>query len=175
MGRKLLEITTLHGFTIDELIAFEESYQKKSLKALLRTVIMRYNGIHTEEIQHILGKSRPAITGYINKWNKYGLEALVDNRGGSVSTFTDEMLEDLKDTVLNKSPKDFGFLSSTWDTHMLSKYIVDTFGKECSSEWIRQMLIKLGFSYKRGQYMPTKGDPELQEAFKKSCWFTRHN
>ena len=53
--------------------------------------------------------------------------------------------------------------------YMLSKYIADTFGKEYSSEWIRQMLIKLGFSYKRGQYMPTKGDPELQEAFKKSC------
>ncbi|QUH19959.1 helix-turn-helix domain-containing protein [Alkaliphilus sp. B6464] len=30
------------------------------------------------------------------------------------------------------------------------------------------MLIKIGFSYKRGQYKPTKGDPELQEAFKKA-------
>ncbi|MFZ5967922.1 MAG: helix-turn-helix domain-containing protein [Bacillota bacterium] len=175
MGRKLLEIKTLHGFTIDELIALEESYQKKSLKSLLRTVIMRYRGIHTEEIQHILGKSRPAITGYINKWNKHGIDALVDNRGGSVSTFTDEMLEDLKNTVLNKSPKDFGHLSSTWDTHMLSKYIANAFGKEYSSEWIRQMLIGLGFSYKRGQYMPTKGDPDLQAGFKKSCWVTRHH
>jgi len=45
---------------------------------------------------------------------------------------------------------------------MLLKYIADTFAKEYSSEWIRQMLIKLGFSYKRGQYMPTKGNPELQ-------------
>ena len=162
MGRKLLEVTTLHGFTIDDLIKLEESHQKKSIKSLIWTVIMRYQGIHTEEVQHILGKSRPTITEYINKWNKYGLDALVDNRGGSISTFTDEMLEDLKDTVLNKSSKDFGFLSSTRDTHMLSKYITDTFAKEYSSEWIRQMLIKLGFSYKRGQYMPTKGNPELQ-------------
>lgn len=52
---------------------------------------------------------------------------------------------------------------------MLSKYIADTFGKEYSSEWIRQMLIKLGFSYKRGQYMPIKGDLEPQEAFKKAA------
>jgi len=169
MGRKLLEVTTLHGLTIEELIALEEKHQKKSLKSLLRTVIMRYKGIHTEEIQHILGKSRPAVIGYINKWNKYGMNALVDNRGGSVSTFTDEMLDELRDTVLNKSPKDYGYLSSTWDTHMLSEYITNTFGKDYSSEWIRQMLIKIGFSYKRGQYMPTKGDPELQEAFKKSC------
>ncbi len=168
MGRKLLEVKTLHGLTIDELIALEETYEKKSLKTLLRTVIMRYKGIHTEEIQTILGRSRPSITGYINKWNEHGIDALVDNRGGSISTFTDEMLEDLKDTVLNKSPKDFGHLSSTWDTQMLANYISNTFGNEYSSEWIRQMLIKIGFSYKRGQYMPTKGDPMLQEGFKKS-------
>ena len=44
MGRKLLEVKTLHGLTIDELIALEETYEKKSLKTLLRTVIMRYKG-----------------------------------------------------------------------------------------------------------------------------------
>lgn len=57
MGRKLLEVKTLHGLTIDELIALEETYEKKSLKTLLRTVIMRYKGIHTEEIQNIDRKS----------------------------------------------------------------------------------------------------------------------
>ena len=31
MGRKLLEITTLNGLTIDELIDLEEKYQKKSI------------------------------------------------------------------------------------------------------------------------------------------------
>ena len=168
MGRNLVEVKTLHGLTIEELILLEEQENKKSIKSILRAVIMRYKGLQTAEIQSILGKSRPMITGYINKWNQFGIESLVDNRGGSKSSFTDEMVEDLRYTVLNKNPRDFGFLSSTWDTHMLAKYISDTFGEEYSSEWIRQMLIKLGFSYKRGQYMPTKGDPVLQEVFKKN-------
>ncbi|WP_198135407.1 hypothetical protein [Alkaliphilus metalliredigens] len=30
MGRKRLEVTSLHGFTMDELIALEEKHQKKS-------------------------------------------------------------------------------------------------------------------------------------------------
>lgn len=85
------------------------------------------------------------------------------------------MLDDLRDTVLNKHPRDYGFISNTWDTHMLSKYIALTFGKEYCSEWIRQMLIRIGFSYKRGHYKPTKGDLELQAGFKKSSWTTRHN
>ena len=75
---------------------------------------------------------------------------MLDNHGGSVSTFTDEMLEDLRDTVLNKLSRDFGYLSATWDIHMLSEYGYNTFGKEYSSEWIRQMQIKIEFSYKRG-------------------------
>ncbi|WP_256310150.1 hypothetical protein [Tissierella carlieri] len=50
MARKLLEVTSLHGFTIGELIKLEESYRKKSIKSLLTTVIMRYQDIHTEEI-----------------------------------------------------------------------------------------------------------------------------
>ena len=168
MGRNLVEVKTLHGLTVEELITLEEQQSKKSIKSLLRTVIMRYKGIHTAEIQSILGKSRPMITAYINRWNQFGIDALVDNRGGSKSSFTDEMVEDLRHTVLNKNPRDFGFLSSTWDTHMLAQYIDTTFGAKYSSEWIRQMLIKLGFSYKRGQYMPTKGDPVLQEGFKKN-------
>lgn len=36
---------------------------------------------------------------------------MLDNHGDLVSTFTDEMLEDLRDAVLNKSPRDFGYLS----------------------------------------------------------------
>jgi len=47
------------------------------------------------------------------------------------------MLKDLQDTVFNKAPKEYGFLSPTWDTHMLAKYMDNAYGKEYSSEWIR--------------------------------------
>ncbi len=175
MSRKLVEVQTLHGFTIEELTKMEEKLQKRSKRSLLRAVIMRYQGIHTSGIAEIINRSIASVTIYINKWNKEGVNSLIDNWGGTTSSFTDEMISDLKDTVLNKNPKDYGFISNTWDTHMLAKYISDTFDKEYSSEWIRQMLIRTGFSYKRGQYKPTKGDPELQEAFKKSSWTTRHH
>lgn len=62
------------------------------------------------------------------------MDVLIDNRGGSVSVFTDEMLEALKHTALNKLPKDFGFLSSIRHNHMLSKHISDRCGKECYYE-----------------------------------------
>jgi transposase len=175
MARKLIAVKTLHNYTIEELTKIEEKLQKNSKKALLRAVIMRYQGIHTAEIAKIINRSIASVTIYINKWNTEGIDSLIDNWGGSTSTFTDEMFDDLRDTVINKSPSNYGFLSNTWDTHMLSQYIARTFGKEYSSEWIRQMLIKIGFSYKRGQYKPTKGNPELQAGFKKSCWTTRHN
>lgn len=54
MGRKLIEVKTLHGYTIKELTKIEEKLQKSSKKALLRAVIMRYQDIHTSEIAKII-------------------------------------------------------------------------------------------------------------------------
>lgn len=168
MARQLIEVKTLHGYTIEQLNDIEKKLKSNYSKSLIRAVIMRYQGIHTSDIARILSKSIASITIYINRWNESGLNSCADLRGGSVSTFTDEMLQDLKDTVLNKDPRAFGFVSATWNTHMLKQYIAKKYGKEYSSEWIRQMLIKFGFSYKRGSYQPTKADPEIQEMFKKN-------
>lgn len=95
------------------------------------------------------------------------MNSIIDNRGGSESSFTDEMLKDLKDVVLSKSPETFGYMHSSWTTALLAQYIEDKYGKSYSQEWIRQLLISLDFSFKRGQYKPTKGDAELQAIFKK--------
>ncbi|WP_052246077.1 helix-turn-helix domain-containing protein [Clostridium tyrobutyricum] len=78
------------------------------------------------------------------------------------------MLKDLKNVVLSKSPETFGYTRSSWTTALLAQYIEDKYGKSYSQEWIRQLLINLGFSFKRGQYKPTKGDAELQAILKKS-------
>ena len=168
MARKCVEVKTLHGYTIENLNEIEKKLKSDYSKSLMRAVIMRHQGIHTSVVAKTIGKSVPSVTIYINRWNESGINAVADLRGGSVSTFTNEMLNDLKDTVINKNPRELGFTAATWNTHMLKEYIAEKYGLEYSSEWIRQLLIRLGFSYKRGLYQPTKVDPELQALFKKN-------
>ena len=68
------------------------------------------------------------------------LQGSVDHRGGSQSSFTEEVLQ---------------------------RYILDTYDNKYSCEWIRQILHKLGHSHKRSAKRSTRANKEAQEAFKK--------
>ena len=170
MGRKAIEVTSLHGLTIEDLNTLARRANNNYTYTVSQAVIMRFQGIETSVIATTLSKSYATIINYLNAWNNTGVLALSDERGGKrPNTFTDEMLEGLRDVVENKSPQDFDYEQSKWDSNTLSRYVEETYGKQYSDTWIRNMLKGLGFSYKRGVYKPTLGDAELQESFKKKC------
>lgn len=168
MGRHCTEVTTLHGFTIEELQEFAAKAPSNYTRSMVLAVIMRYQGIHPDDIMKTLGKSRPTILAYIHGWNETPFN-LKDHRGNNVpSKLTDEIVDDITDLVINKTPRDFGYEHSTWTSDLLSKYIAEYHGEKFCPQWIRKLLKSQGFSYKRGMYEPTKGDPLLQEQFKKN-------
>jgi transposase len=168
MGRKCVEVKTLHGYTMNELEKRMNSDPSKYTRNCLMTITMRYKGISTTTIMKAINKSRATITTYINLWNDSPL-SIIDNRGGNLaSELTDDILEDIKNIIINKTPKEFGFPQSTWNSEILSVYIDQTYNLKFCSSWIRATLNSLGFTYKRGIYTPTKADPELQNQFKKN-------
>lgn len=176
MGRKCIQVKTLHGFTIDELQLKYESTTNDYTRDVYLAVIMRFKDIDTEIIMRTLGKSRPTVTSYINSWNEHSVDSTKDNRGGNIpSKLTDEIIDDIKNVISTKSPSDFGFISCTWNSVILSKYIEQKYGSKFADSWIRKLLEGLGFSYKRGVYKPTKEDPILQEQFKKNGWSLGNN
>jgi transposase len=169
LSRKCLEVKTLHGLTLDQL---QDKYNKEKnnfTRSVYLAVIMRYKGISTTIIMKTLNKSRATITSYINNWNIDPISSTIDNRGGNIpSKLTDSMVEDILHILKDKSPSDFGYLSCSWNSVILSKYIEDKYGNKFCDSWLRKLLENLGFSYKRGIYQPTKADPDLQAEFKKN-------
>jgi transposase len=176
LGRNLIEIKNLHDYTIEELYTLREQQSSSYSNNLLLAVIMRHQGIHTDDIVKALGKCKATIVEYIHKWNTLGLDALVDGRGGSESHFTAEMLHDLEDTLMNKNPIKHGYISYTWTTKMLSDYINKKYNTNYSDEWIRIILKHNNFTYKRAQPRPTLANEDDQQAFKKNeegYWYCR--
>lgn len=167
MPRQTIEVTTLHGYTIEELINMKDKHTSSYARNILLTVIMKYQGFKSSEIIKTVGKSHVTVLKYIKSWNKLGVECLKDNRGGSEGNFTSEMVDDLLTTVMFRNPIDYGFMSSTWTTKTLSEYIYTKYGLKYSAEWIRIILKENNFSFKRGQYNPTYGDKVKKLAFKK--------
>jgi hypothetical protein len=174
MSRRMVEVETLHGYTLEELLAMKKTYKSNYSYTVLLAVTMRYQKVHTEEIAKILGLSKITILEYIHKWNELGLESLKDHRGGSEGRFTDEMLTDLLDTVVHKCPTEEGFDSFLWTCGLLADYIEKKYNQKFSPEWIRQVLIKNNFSHKRGQYKSSCASEVEQMAFKKNAGPSRY-
>ncbi len=162
-----MKVTNTHGLGIDEIAKLAAHAEKPYTRQTLTAVVMTLQGIPAETIAQTLGCSRVSVWRYVNRWNKQGMEATIDHRGGSQSSFTEEMLQDVDDAVRNRSPRDHGYSKNRWDTRVLQRYIFDTYGKKYSYEWIRQILHKLGYSHKRSTKRPSRANKEAPESFKK--------
>jgi transposase len=169
MGRKCIGVKSLYELTIDDLNQIKGRSASNYTRDMISAVIMRYKGIHPQIIADTLSKSRATTIRYINDWNEMGIASIADLRGDNVtSEFTDEMVEDIRNVVISKSPSDFNYECSRWSCALIARYIEETYGLKYSESWVRLLLNKLNFTYKRGVYKPTLGDPELQESFKKN-------
>lgn len=168
MGRKQTKVNNMHNHTIENLIKLEQENTSKYARRALRAVIMSYQGVHLDIIEKALGVSRPTLLSYINAWNSMGLDSIEDGRGGSESSFTDEMLEEIRIILTTKDPREFGYLSSVWSIDRVRNHVANKFGRLYSYERTRQILIGLGFYYKRGEYHLTLANPQKQIAFKKN-------
>ena len=165
MAMPRMKVTNMHGFGIDEIAKLAAHTEKPYTRQTLTAVVMTLQGIPAETIAKTLGCSRASVWRYVNRWNNQGMEAAKDHRGGSESSFTEEMLLDIDDALRNRSPRDHGYSKSRWDTRVLQRYIYDTYGKKYSCEWIWQILHKLGYSHKRSTRRPSRANKKAQKSF----------
>lgn len=174
MGRKSLEVNSLHGYKIEDLINLKNTTESKYARLVLTIITMRYYGHSNNEIIKNTGLSVPTIVGHIKNWNIQGIKAIKDHRGGSMSKLEPKIVDNLIYVTINKTPIDFEFTSNAWTCELLALYINKTFGIQVSYETIRRTLIANNLSYKRAQSKPTKNDKDEQEAFKKNLRDTRY-
>lgn len=174
MGRKALEINSLHGYEIEDLTNLKNTTDSKYTRLVLTIITMRYYGHSNDDIIKSTGLSVPAIVKHVKNWNAHGIKAIKDHRGGSISKLEPEIVDNLIYITLNKTPIDFEFTSNSWTCELLALYINKTFGIKVSPETIRRTLIANNISYKRAQAKPTKSNKDEQEAFKKNLRNSRY-
>ena len=175
MGRPAIQVTTLHGYTIEELIDLKNSSESKYTRLVLTTITMRYRGYSNAEIIEFTGLSNVSIVDHIKKWNSFGFKSIEEHRGGKkLPKLSPDIIDDLIYVVLHKSPVDFDFIGHTWTCALLAFYINQTYGIEVSYVTIWSILKSNNLSYKRAQAKPTKADKAEQEAFKKNIRNTRY-
>ncbi len=167
MCRKPFEIIK-HGYTIEELKTMRNRIEDNYSRGILTAVLLRIQGYNNKYIASDIQKSLQTVITYLKNWNKLGLKSLIDNRGGSESSFTAEMKQDLIVTLNTSTPNKYDLIGNNWTTPLLAQYIYQEYGVLYSDETIRRILKNENYTFKRAQPKPTKANTLEKEAFKKN-------
>jgi transposase len=109
-----------------ELLLFMKSTPCKEEYRRAYAVKQKMEGRPYRTIAKDIGINYRNVYDWINNYRKYGLDGIRNRRknGGRRSVIsTEKNKEMIKDIVLNKSPRTFGYLKNTWSIRLLAIHI----------------------------------------------------
>jgi transposase len=175
VGRRMIQVSTLHGYKLEELIKLQNTTKSTYTRLALQAVTMRYRGYSNKEIIESTDLSKVSIVAHIKDWNSYGLRSVEDHRGGKKPPkLAPVIVDDLIYVTLNKTPNEFEFIGHTWTLELLAEYIKMNYDIEVTTVTIWKTLKGNNLSYKRAQPMPTKANKSEQDSFKKNFGSSRY-
>ena len=120
------------------------------------------------DVADLFDIDKTTVQRWIHRLNEFGFEGLKDQSGrGRKSRLSDSERLQLK-AELESSPAQLDYQQSRWDGKLLSHHLKSHYGIELKVRQCQNLFKQLGFSLQRPRKMPTGGDPEQKEAFKKN-------
>ena len=137
-----------------------KSTRDKEEQRRASVVKQKTEGIPYRTIAKSLGVNYRNVYDWINNYRKYGIDSIRNKRknGGRKPVIsTDKNKEGVKDIVLNKSPKTFGYLKNTLSIRLLAIYPSSLLGMKVSPMQTWKIIQDLGIVYKQPKLEPEKG------------------
>lgn len=130
----------------------------------LLAVKMVLNGFPPSKISDVFGVHANTITAWVRKADTVGIDALLKPRaktGGRTSALSKDNLKEIESIIEENNPMAYGV--DIWDAPRLASFIQNRYGVPCGRENARQILHKLGFSYRAPRLLPSKNREGLKE------------
>lgn len=154
--------------TVNKLIGLRKEAQKENeyrVATRIHAIILSIEGNTSGEIATLLKANRTNIPVWINNWNDYGQNGLLEgHRSGRKSELSVENEEALHD-IIESSPVAYGLNTGVWTSKIITGVIEDEFGVVFHPGHVRKILKKMGFSVQRPRYKLAKA-----EEAKKNKW-----
>ena len=128
-------------------------------------------GYSAEAVVDIMGLSRSCIYDWLRRYHQEGMSGLETRAApGADPHVTEEMEIWLRETVLEKTPKAYGYDTHLWNCAILAELLHQAFGVWVSERTISRHLVKMRLSYQKPHYRAVEQDPEeiryfLEEKF----------
>lgn len=143
-----------------ELVSFMKNTRDKEEYRRASAIKQKTEGIPYRTIAKNLDVNYRNVYDWINNYRKSGIDGIRNKRknGGRKPVIsTDKNKEMVKDIVLNKSPKTFGYLKNTWSIRLLATYLSSLLEMNVSPMQTWRIIQDLDIVYKRPKLELEKG------------------
>jgi transposase len=164
MGRKSLVVK---GYSPEAIKALFNKDERYKIGYRLYAVYQVSLGQPSRKLEDVYNTSFKQITNWVHRFEKEGLDGLVDKPGrGRKSRLSPEDQGTIIQLITTKSPKDFGYNTSTWNGPLLIDWIQNHLNISFKKAQIYNIIYDLGFTYQKSKGFYPEADPEKQEEFK---------
>jgi transposase len=128
-------------------------------------------GKRPKDLEELYDTSFKSICNWVHRLNEGGVDALIDKeRPGRPKKLNSDQLSEIKETILNQMPSDFGFNSATWTGPILISMIEKRYEVKFRKAQIYNILKSLGLTFQKGKgvYPEASGRTEKVEMVKKT-------
>ncbi|EQD60235.1 transposase [mine drainage metagenome] len=116
----------------------------------------------------IFGEDPRTVERWVKRFNEKGFNALKEGkRTGRPSRLTPRQMAEIN-SDLRKAPGEFGYEQNLWDGKLLMHHISEKFHIETGVRTCQLIFHRLEFRRRKPRPVISKGDPEKQDAFKKT-------
>ena len=153
-----LELSTVQK---KELFSFMKSTRDKEEYRRASAIKQKMEGVPYRTIAKNLGVNYRNVYDWINNYRKSGIDGIKNKRknGGRKPVIsTDKNKEMVKDIVLNKSPRTFGYLKNTWSIRLLATYLSSLLEMNVSPMQTWRIIQDLDIVYKQPKLELEKGN-----------------
>jgi transposase len=168
MGRKALKIEKYSSEELKLLLRKDEKFQQGVRLYACYQVSL---GKKPKELEVFYETSFKSICNWVNKLNEGGVDALIDKvKSGRPPKLTDDQKQKIKELVLEQSPENYGYNSSTWTGLLVIDWISKNYSVEYKKAHIYNILEDLGLTFQKGKgyYPEAKDRTEKLEVLKKT-------
>jgi transposase len=141
-----------------------QAHADKAPRVALRIqgVLLSIDKHHVSRIAELLHVHRVTVHSWINAWNEYGKEGLLEGyRSGRPARLSDSQKEQLYD-MIESGPVAYGFHSGVWTSPIIAGVILEEFGVMYHAGHVRKLLRELGMSLQRPTTKLVQADPQKQ-------------
>jgi transposase len=136
----------------------------------VQSVLLVAEGYSVEAVAAITGMSRPSVYRWLKQYLADPTGCLFTDPPRAGRPKADLALSDAQMVdLLERSPREFGYLSTGWTVALLSEHLRTEHQSALSCQSVRRRLKQMGLRWKRPRYVFSEPDPHQAQKKGGSC------